>query len=84
MVKVQANDAESDPIVIVGAACRLPGEASSMNGLWNMISNGRTAHSKIPKDRFDADAWYHPDPDRKGTVGVLVVTIHTYSNVAAD
>jgi hypothetical protein len=60
-----------DPIVIVGAACRLAGEASSLHGLWDMMKDSRTAHAKVPKERWDADAWYHPDPDRKGSVRLL-------------
>jgi hypothetical protein len=61
-----------DPIVIVGAACRLAGMASSLGSLWDMMKDSRTAHAKVPKDRWDADAWYHPDPDRKGSVSLLL------------
>ena len=59
---------KQEPIAIVGASCRFPGSASSMGNLWDMISRSRSAFGKVPSDRFDADAWYHPDPDRKGTV----------------
>jgi hypothetical protein len=61
-----------EPIAIVGAACRLPGGVSSLPELWDLIRHARTARQKVPKDRFDADAWYHPDPDRKGTVSCSV------------
>ncbi|EGX95949.1 Beta-ketoacyl synthase [Cordyceps militaris CM01] len=64
----KADNCPDDPIVIVGAACRLAGEASSLDNLWNMMKNSRTAHAKVPKERWDADAWYHPDPDRKGSL----------------
>ncbi|KAI1811935.1 ketoacyl-synt-domain-containing protein [Poronia punctata] len=57
-----------EPIAIIGIACRLPGEAKSLDGLWNMMKNSQTAHDRVPKDRWDADAFYHPDPDRKGTL----------------
>lgn len=59
-----------EPIAIVGIACRLPGEASSPEGLWNLMSNSRTAHGPIPPSRWNAEAWYHPDADHKGTVSV--------------
>ncbi|KAL2755347.1 hypothetical protein ACRALDRAFT_1033350 [Sodiomyces alcalophilus JCM 7366] len=59
-----------EPIAIVGMACRLPGEISSLGDLWDMISNSRTGHGKVPSDRWDADTWYHPDPDRKGGISV--------------
>jgi acyl transferase domain-containing protein len=64
------NDDKLEPIAIIGASCRFPGEASSMMGLWEMIKNSRSAHGKVPADRFDVDAWYHPSPDRKGTVSL--------------
>lgn len=57
-----------EPIAIVGATCRLAGEANSMNGLWEMMRNSRTGHEEVPPKRWDAKAWYHPDPDRKGAV----------------
>jgi hypothetical protein len=65
------SDEFLEPIAIVGAACRLAGEASSLHGLWDMMQNSRTAHAKVPEDRWDADAWYHPDPDRKGSVSQI-------------
>ncbi|KAK1566009.1 PKSN polyketide synthase for alternapyrone biosynthesis protein [Colletotrichum navitas] len=59
---------KEEPIAIVGAACRFSGKVTSLRGLWNMISNGRSGHGKVPPSRWDADTWYHPDPDRKGSV----------------
>jgi acyl transferase domain-containing protein len=59
---------KQEPIAIVGAACRLPGEVSSLSNLWDMVSNAKTGHCKVPADRWDADVWHHPDPDRKGSV----------------
>lgn len=63
-----------DPIVIVGAACRLPGEATSLQALWEMMNSSRTGHGPVPSRRWNADAWYHPDPDRKGAVSFLPVS----------
>ncbi|KAK0375860.1 PKSN polyketide synthase for alternapyrone biosynthesis protein [Colletotrichum limetticola] len=61
---------EQEPIAIIGTACRLPGEATSVGRLWDMISHGRNAHGRVPSSRWDADVWYHPDPDRKGSISV--------------
>ncbi|KAH7131815.1 hypothetical protein B0J11DRAFT_599822 [Dendryphion nanum] len=61
---------KQEPIAIIGASCRLAGEVSSLGGLWDMISNAKTGHCKIPADRWDADTWHHPDPDRKGGIAV--------------
>ncbi|KAK0701130.1 hypothetical protein B0T21DRAFT_405823 [Apiosordaria backusii] len=61
---------QQQPIAIIGAACRLAGEVSSMGTLWDMISNRKTGHGKIPAERWNADIWHHPDPDRKGGIAV--------------
>lgn len=53
--------------VIVGMACRLPG-AKSPKQLWNNIVAQRDVQRKIPKDRFNVDAFYHPEGTNKGTV----------------
>lgn len=62
---------KQEPIAIVGAACRFAGEVSSLGNLWDMISNAKTGHCKVPTDRWDADVWHHPDADRKGSVSLL-------------
>ncbi|KAH5418540.1 hypothetical protein HBI67_181380 [Parastagonospora nodorum] len=59
---------KQEPIAIVGAACRFPGEASSLGSLWDMISKVKTGHCPVPKDRWDSERWYHPNPDRKGGI----------------
>ncbi|TLD08012.1 hypothetical protein PspLS_12072 [Pyricularia sp. CBS 133598] len=60
-----------EPIAITGAACRFAGEASSPEGFWEMLKNARTGRTTIPKDRWDAEDWYHPDPDRKGAMHTI-------------
>jgi len=64
------SDLKEDPIVIVGAACRLAGETSSLGSLWDMISSVRTGHGPVPKERWNGSLWNHPDPDRKGGIAV--------------
>ncbi|ETN44945.1 uncharacterized protein HMPREF1541_09820 [Cyphellophora europaea CBS 101466] len=59
-----------EPIAVVGLSCRFPGDASNPSGLWDMMSESRNGHSKIPADRFNADTWYHPSHDRRGAVNV--------------
>ncbi|RYO87212.1 hypothetical protein DL762_004340 [Monosporascus cannonballus] len=61
---------KQEPIAIIGAACRLPGQVSNLGSLWDMISNAKTGHCKVPADRWDAELLHHPDPDRKGTMAV--------------
>lgn len=56
------------PIAVVGLSCRFPGGANSEKQLWDMLVEGRSGWSRIPKERLNAEAFYHPDNGRKGTV----------------
>lgn len=68
VLRSQANNTMEEPIAIICATYRLAGEADSMNGFWNMMSGSRTGHGEVPKERWDAEAWYHPDLDLKDAV----------------
>ncbi|KAK2025345.1 ketoacyl-synt-domain-containing protein [Colletotrichum zoysiae] len=57
-----------EPLAIVGMACRFPGEASTVEKFWDMLVKGQTGHSKVPKDRYEAEAWYHPNHGRRGAI----------------
>lgn len=59
----------TEPLAIVGMAAKLPGDASSVDQFWKMLLQGRSAATSFPKERLNADAFYHPDPDHGGTVG---------------
>lgn len=56
------------PIAIVGIGCRLPGGASSPQKLWDLLAQKQSARKETPTDRFNIDAFYHPDADKNGTV----------------
>ena len=58
-----------DPAVIVGLACRVPG-ARNPSQLWSLIEEQRDVQRKIPADRFNVDAFYHPNGANKGTVSL--------------
>ena len=55
----------SQPIAIVGMACRLPG-ARSVDEYWRLLSEGRCAFTEVPENRWDAEAFYDPDPETPG------------------
>ena len=55
-----------EPIAIIGIGCRFPG-ADGPAAFWRLLSGGVEAISEIPPDRWDADAFYDPDPSVPGT-----------------
>lgn len=60
------NGQKPVPMAIVGMSCRLPGGISTLDEFWTMLSRARSGWGEIPKDRFTADAYYHPNPQKKG------------------
>ncbi|WP_431310612.1 beta-ketoacyl synthase N-terminal-like domain-containing protein, partial [Methylobacterium gregans] len=52
-------------IAIVGRACRLPG-ASSVDGLWQLLTEPRCAVSRVPDDRWSLDRFGHPRAQERG------------------
>ncbi|MFE0593660.1 SDR family NAD(P)-dependent oxidoreductase [Micromonospora echinospora] len=67
--KLEASErARTEPIAVVGMACRFPGGANSPEAFWTLLRDGVDAVSEVPADRWDADALYHPDPAMPGRV----------------
>jgi acyl transferase domain-containing protein len=58
------------PLAIVGMSCRFSGDATDPERLFKMCSEARDGWSEIPKDRYNVDAFYHPDPGRCGAVSL--------------
>ena len=59
----------SQPIAIVGIACRFPGDATSPSKLWDLCAAGQDGWSAIPQDRFDVKSLYDADKEKIGRVG---------------
>jgi len=53
-------------VAIVGAACRLPGGVSSLDALWELLAGGIDAVREIPLERFDVEAFVHPERSAPG------------------
>ena len=50
---------------LLGYAVRFPGAADA-DSFWELLADGREAVSVVPRDRWDADEFFDPDPDAPG------------------
>ncbi|GAA2477717.1 hypothetical protein GCM10010276_12520 [Streptomyces longisporus] len=58
----------TEPIAIVGMACRFPGGAAGPEEFWRLLASGTDAISDFPQDRgWDTETLYDPDPENEGT-----------------
>jgi acyl transferase domain-containing protein/acyl carrier protein/short-subunit dehydrogenase involved in D-alanine esterification of teichoic acids len=57
--------AEDEAIAIVGLAGRYP-QAADLRAFWAQLVAGRDCITEIPVERWDANAYFNPDPDAPG------------------
>ena len=62
-----ASDHVVEPVAIVGMAMRLPGGVHNADEFWDLLINKRNGKCRVPKDRYNIDAWY--GPGKSGHVG---------------
>jgi acyl transferase domain-containing protein/acyl carrier protein len=60
------EQAQTEPIAIIGMGCRFPGSANNPDAYWQLLRNGTDAIAQIPSERWDVDNYYNPDPDMPG------------------
>ncbi|MGB0129928.1 MAG: polyketide synthase, partial [Rhodocyclaceae bacterium] len=56
----------TEPIAIVGIGCRFPNGVEDPAAFWELLRQGTDAVIEVPKERWDVDAVYDPDPDTPG------------------
>lgn len=57
----------TEPIAIIGMACRFPG-ANSPEEFWDLLYRGGDAITTVPADRWNVDAYYDADPAATGKI----------------
>ncbi len=62
----ELENAQKEPIAIIGMACRFPGGANSPDQYWEILKNGIDTITEAPASRGDWDSYYDPDPDAPG------------------
>ncbi|MBF0100076.1 MAG: SDR family NAD(P)-dependent oxidoreductase [Desulfobacterales bacterium] len=59
---------KSEPIAIIGMGCRFPGDADTPEKYWEFLSSGKNGIREIPKDRWNVESLYDPNPDALGKI----------------
>lgn len=55
----------TEPIAVIGIGCRFPG-ADDPAAFWQLLHDGVDAIREVPADRWEKQAFYHPDPSVPG------------------
>ncbi|MDD4866473.1 MAG: polyketide synthase, partial [Mycobacterium sp.] len=67
MTSVEDGMDPASGFAIVGYAARFPGAADA-DEFWQLLAEGRDAISEVPRDRWDAEQFFDPDPDADGKI----------------
>ncbi len=62
----EAERIRDEPIAIIGMGCRFPGGANNPESLWRMLRNATDCIREVPRDRWDINEFFDPNPDAPG------------------
>ena len=65
-----ANKSNMQPVAVVGISCHFPGSINNLQDFSDFCAKGEEAWSEFPKDRFNIEAWYHPNPEKSESVSL--------------
>ena len=63
VVRTEASAAQSEEIAIIGLAGRYP-KADDVHAFWKILRAGTDCVTEIPKERWDIDRFFDPDPEK--------------------
>src|SRR5581483_7292867 len=55
---------------VVGIGLRFPGGANDPAAFWQLLRDGVDAIRDVPRERWDVEAYYDPDPDAPGKMNI--------------
>lgn len=61
--------AKMEPVAIIGMSFKFPGGAETSEDFWKLLAEKRNVASKVPEDRYNVDAFWHPDSTKQNIVG---------------
>lgn len=61
----------SEPVAVIGSACRFPGGCSSPSKLWELLQQPRDILKEFDPDRLNLKRFYHPNGENHGSTDVL-------------
>ncbi|RDY32904.1 SDR family NAD(P)-dependent oxidoreductase [Lachnotalea glycerini] len=59
-LRYQKESSFSEGVAIIGMSGRFPG-ADNVSDFWDILSNGKSCITQVPKERWDHDTYYDPD-----------------------
>src|SRR5688572_18368377 len=63
-----AERARTEPVAVVGTACRFPGGADTPEKFWTLLRDGVDAVTEVTPDRWNVREYLDPDPDAPGKI----------------
>jgi acyl transferase domain-containing protein/acyl carrier protein len=60
-----------EPLAIIGIGCHFPGDATSPQAFWELLSAGVDATREVPGDRWDVRKFYDPDLKKSGKMNTF-------------
>ncbi|KAL8974141.1 MAG: hypothetical protein Q9197_001625 [Variospora fuerteventurae] len=59
-----------EPIAVIGLSLTFPQKASSPEAFWQMLMEGESALTHVPRDRYDWEGFFNENAYRTGTTNV--------------
>jgi acyl transferase domain-containing protein/phospholipid N-methyltransferase len=64
----ELENARYEPIAVIGAGLRFPGNATSLESFWHLLLTKHDAVARVPANRWDSDEYYDPDFSKPGRI----------------